>query len=353
MTSRPRKVNKMNKLICVECMPQAGILGRKQAITPLTGLIGETLERYLHSDSKETQIPVRFPLAGPGSYVSLLRSDRDPTDPYTLAAEGEYVDKSGLYVLKDRVPVSLYTRVPICDTLDLFEKPVYFSTYSLSKFFSLTSSLRGAYQWEWVWKLEKLATNKGTDDKFKHIFIEARFYGIDSVITTYDSNRFRGVAVEIIYRPQATPEMIEKGIRVMRTCSDLYLFSNTDEYLSYIDGVSVSRERAEGPHTIKSRYANFITPKQASSLNRFKDHYAKVVEERNRVLDTKKEAKEEKFKGDVPPPHKDNKERYSFAGVAAQVTGGTAKSVEPATGNYFTSTMGTTGKFMYKTNGGS
>jgi hypothetical protein len=329
----------MSKLICVECGPEPVNGSRKVRDTPLTGFVGETLEKYLHEKHNEKKIPVRFPLTGPGSHVSLIRSDRDPLDPYTLALEGEYVSKSNLYVLKGRTPVSLYKRIPICKTEDIFEKPVYFSVYGLSTFIEMINQLKRSYSWSWLWKLEKNAIATTSHDKFKHVFLEARFYGIDSVITTYDGNKFRGVAVEIIYRPQPSAKMLEKGIRVLRTCSDLYLFSNTEEYISYIDGVNVPRERASGPHLAKNRYSSFITPKQAVSLGRFKDHYAKVVEEKKRVP----VAKEKKVKGDVPPPTSSKKERHSFTAEVAKLATQAENPNYHGAGSYT----------IHKTNGGS
>lgn len=334
----------MSKLICVECAPQPSQPGRKPNVTPLTGFIGETLEKYLSDKHTNDMIPVRFPLIGPSSHVSLIRGDRDPLDPYLLSVEGELVSKSGLYVLRGKTPISCYTRTPMADPDTLFERPTYMSTYSLSGLLKMLKGFRSKYSYSWIWKLEKNTQPRDLSANFKHIFLEARIYGIDSVITTYAANKFNGVAVEVIYRPQPTKEMLEKGIYILRTCSDLHLFSSSEEYVSYIDGVSIARERSDNS-MVEGRYSNFITPKEATSLNRFKGHYEKVLEENNKERSSKSKEKVEVAQGDVPPPKNSNKEeRYSFAGTAASVS--TSISSDPMYGyTYSGSTI--------KTNGGS
>jgi hypothetical protein len=308
----------MSKLVCVECTPSVGNgLGRSPN-SPLTGFVGETLERYLRKGHDQVRIPVRFPLLGPGSHVSLIRSDRNPSDPYQVSLEGDLIKKSNLFVLKDRTPVSMYKRVKMCVPSELFEKPTYMSTYSLAKFREMLLNAGDIYPWSWVWKLEKDTIRAANPQSEQHIFIEAKFYGIDAVINTYDANKFRGIAIEVVYRPQPTQEMISKGIRVLRTCTDLLLFSNSDEYISYIDGTTVNRERM--PQGVMSqRYGAFITPKIATSLNRFEDHYAKVLEEKNQVASAKVVEKVKRVTGDVPPPNKGDGVRYTYSGAQTNI----------------------------------
>jgi hypothetical protein len=296
-----------NKLICVECAPVSVPGQRKPVSTPLTGFVGETFERYLKRDSRG-HIPVRFPLLGPGSHVSLIRNDRDPLDPQQLHLEGEMLDPSSLYALPRKVPLSLYTRVPMGDFGALVERPEYMSTYSLSEFHSLLANAFNSFGHSWTWKIEKLAAEM-TYPLHKHIFIEARVYGIDSILTTYGGRAFGGIALQVIYKPQPTKQMLDQGIRVLRTCSDLLLFSNTEEYISYIDGITIQREQASPP-SLRQRYKDgYISPKEATSLNRFADYHEQIKKERKQ--DKTKGVENKEFTKDVPPPPK-KKKTYTY-----------------------------------------
>ena len=269
----------MDKLVCVEYTAPIARRGASSSVVqgplPLSGFIGETLESFTRNCNEGASIPVRFPLLGPGSHVSLLGKDRTSVDPYQLTLEGESINSSHLYLLDKKTPVSMYSRIPLGEEENLFESSNYMSTYSLSRFIKLLKAFDSKYQQKWVWKTERANTGR-CDKKYRHIFIEARVYGIDAAINTYDGNRFGGVAVEIIYKPQPTEDMIQQGIMVMRTCSDLLLFSQSEEYISYIDGVQVKRESILRGWT-RDRYVEYITPKEAISLGRFKEYHTKIA----------------------------------------------------------------------------
>lgn len=292
----------MDKLVCVEYNAPTSRRGSNGSNDrhplPLSGFVGETLESFVNNCKQDDTIPVRFPLLGAGSRVSLLGNDRDLLDPYQLSLEGESLNPAHLYVLERKTPVSTYTRIPMGEEESLFEVPNYMSTYSLTDLLKLLKSFDYKYRHRWVWKTERASTG-GCDKKYRHIFGEARVYGIDAAINTYSGNRFGGVAVEIIYKPQPTKEMIKQGIMVMRSCSDLLLFGHSEEYISYIDGIQVRRESI--PHGWGwARYSEYITPKEVVSLGRFRE-YHKANSTVKEVAEPKKT--ERPFK-DAPPPTK-------------------------------------------------
>ncbi len=288
----------MNKLVCVEYNTNLAARSEKAPL-PLSGFIGETLESFLHTDKGNGSIPVRFPLLGPGARTSLLGNDRNNLDPYQLAVEGERIVPSELYILEKKVPVSLYTRVPMGEEESLFETPHYMSTYSGVAFLDLMSAFDSKYQHKWAWKTEQPNTGSCSANH-RHIFVEARVYGIDAAVNTYNGSRFGGVAVEVIYKPQPTKEMLKQGIMVMRTCADLIMFSHSEEYISYIDGVQIRRESVPRGWAME-RYSQFITPKEVVALGRFRDYNKKI---KTAVKEVAKSKKETGVFKDSPPPGK-------------------------------------------------
>ena len=250
----------MSNLVSVEYAPRP----RKGAMTmpsPIDGAVGETFEHYLTSKryAKDDLIPVRFPLVAPGSYRKLLYNNRDPYDEAHFLSESVLVRKDWLHRVR-RVPVSLYSEVRGKLPSELFEKPEYVRFVSRDKFFEALKALNSIYPhvvaWKREWKNERLP-----------LFVEARIYGIDTVINTYDPRKLSGAAVQIILRPAPTEAHEKAGIKVQRCISDVILFSNSSEYVSYLDGVDIKRE-SMSYGKLMERYNGTLTAKQYTANKR-------------------------------------------------------------------------------------
>jgi len=288
----------VSKLVCVEYSPKVSSKssGGRSGVTPLSGCVGETLERYLNPNtrSSQTTIPVRFPLSGQGVRADRWRAGRDPLDPYQLEVEALDISPDELYVLRDRVPTSLYERVKLTDPKTLFERPVYMSTFSRDGMTEMLKDFAKVYRNSWIWSWGTGPTKTPQTSPYEPVFIEARVYGIDTVIGTYDARKFDGVALEVIHKPFPSQAMIDQGIKVMRARSNVYLFSNYEEYVNYVDGVKLGREKTNYVSII-SKYGKFLTPKQGASL-------------RKAMLSDKKETKK-----DPEPPKKEKKSTYTYS----------------------------------------
>lgn len=252
----------MNKLICVEYLHPTG---GEEVESPLIGCIGETLEKYLHPRSALTEIPVRFPLVGPGSRTFILRGDRDPTDPWHLSVEGVSIKKNRLIVLPKVTPVSMYARVPTPKEVHKVKNKQYFTLYSLKNTLRLVESLGRTMPNSWIWRKD---VPMPTMDN-KHIFLEARVYNINTVVGAHLGNKVNGVAIEISFKPQPSKEEWAAGIRVLRTRTNLYLFSDSGDHIEYIDGTRVSREAVTCAR-ITDNLNRFVSAKKVTSLKRFK-----------------------------------------------------------------------------------
>jgi len=233
----------------------------------------------------------------------LLQSGSDPLDPYQLEVESVDVARDSLYVLKDRIPTSLYERVKLADTKTLFEKPVYMSTFSKDRLSQLLNELASTYRNSWIWSWGMGPIDAPRTSTYQPVFLEARVYGIDTIIGTYDARKFDGVVLEIIYKPFPNQTMWDQGTRVMRARSNVYILSNYEEYVSYVDGVKLGREKTNYVSMI-SKYSKFLTTKHSVGL-------------RKALLGEKKPIKKEPKS---PKPKKEKKaDTYSYAQVATEM----------------------------------
>lgn len=247
----------MDKLIAVEFSP----LDSKAKFHPLFGCVGETLESlYNRAKSTNGSVPVRFPLLAPNARMGICMNDRDLLDPIQLTLEGLQLNVNDLFI-SDRTPVSLFTRknittITTISLKNLFESKQYLATRSKKCFINiLLPLLANSYTRSWVWKHEWIR-----DTVPVSLFMEARLYGIDVAISTYDSNKFDGIALEITTRSCcSTPP------RNRYRC-DTYLFSNFIEYISYLDGAPIERESLGEIwlHSLSRRYSKVSSAKQVT-----------------------------------------------------------------------------------------
>lgn len=238
----------MKKLVAVEYSPVILKKSRK-GLTPIANTIGETFESYLERPALE--VPVRFPLNAPGSFRRHLTEDRDSLSEIQLLQESVLVEPRYLHKVK-KTPISLYEKIKVSDFSELFEKPVYMPVYSLKKLREeIIPRLEAEYSHRWAWLKE------WSSDVAPTLFMEARIYGADNVVNTYARNKFSGVALQVIVRPTPNKEHLEQGIRSLRSVCDVFVYSNTTEFISYLDGVKIPKiEIGEG--AVLKRYKNYV-----------------------------------------------------------------------------------------------
>ncbi len=272
----------MRETLNVEYVSPAGGKKDRDDKAQLDGCVGEVdkgafqralRQAKLNEDNrtgKVVQVPVRFALNFPASVVgfypnwSFGQSDTDE--------QGILLPIRNLRVTK-RIPASAYKRTHLqhhqLDVKTVFEKPVYYYTASRARLQQLLSHLSGILPKSWIWTKE----SKVSGDK-PLVFLEARIYGADTVIPVY-SRRFQGVAVQIITRDILTSY-------AERMASDLYLFSNTSEYVEYFDGVAIERE-AISASSLMANISAMISPREFMALKGAKPVEKKKVVEAETV----------------------------------------------------------------------
>jgi hypothetical protein len=172
-------------------------------------------------------VMARFSLAFPGNVLKLYPNwgfgDED------LEEQGLRVPVTSLRPVA-KTPISKFTPIRWTEEMQVvqavFEKDSYIKINSMSDLFTCFGSLEKSLQYCWAWYSE---SGEG-----KNVFMQARIYGIDKLIASYAPSKFNGVAIQIFTRP------IKETVERMR--SDVYLFSNTEEYVNYIDGVEIKRQ---------------------------------------------------------------------------------------------------------------
>lgn len=199
-------------------------------------------------------VPVRFFLNLPGTLVGFY--------PNWGFSKND-VSEQGVQVLfnrlrvTDRVPASAYDRKiinssqPAVNVKDVFESQVYYCTASIAKFNYAVEMLSSALPNAWLWCKE--STRSAGVGARGPVFLEGRIYGADTLIQLY-SKKFQGVVLQVLSRD------ICKGYSERMT-SDLYLLSNTEEYIEHIDGVKIKRTRI-GVLDLLSEITSFYTPKE-------------------------------------------------------------------------------------------
>ena len=255
----------VDSLISVEYVPKK----EKHCVQPLSGCIGETLSSFLKTNRKSDRktIPVRFPLVGPNTHKYKIHSGMNNLCAYQLEIDGVDIVLKDICVLENKIPISLYKRISMREPQYLFERPVYMSTFSHKGMLGLLETIKSTYSKNWVWRLDSVETTSSRTGAHPPVFVEARVYGINNVISTYNKKKLDGVALEIIYKPWPSKKLMASGTQVLASCSDVYLFSNSDEYIDYVDGVNLRRERTTFSN-ILNKYKNILTPKQGVALRR-------------------------------------------------------------------------------------
>jgi hypothetical protein len=226
-------------------------------LVALNGCIGETLRSIYEKKRKallgskyslleDELIPVRFPLTAPNSRSGFFPQESNPLDPLTLASESFGISIKEVFPVK-RKPVSLYRRCKLSKLSEnpasfkkVFESDSYYYTNSLNSFWKILPTIEELFSNTWYWKWEWCVPEKGG----KALFMEARFYGIDAVVSPYPKSDFDGLAIEIILRP-ALPEKSRTARR--RLCSNVFVCSNHSEYIDYLDGVQIPRTKISTP----------------------------------------------------------------------------------------------------------
>lgn len=255
--------NNMKRLVCVEYSPgKTAQVEKREKVkhSPLYGCVGETRrdlllaalrrikksgqapnpdQRFNPTALGDVKIPVRFPLIGPNSDLRFWGNKRDPEDALTLREEGVLISPYDLHLLKKK-PVSFYEGRPLRNNQELFklfESDTFVHTRSHSRFIKALADLSKEFSFGWGWKEETLAGERAP------IFFGARFFGVDTVVSTYDNSVLRGVAVEVASRPWPTARQYKNHNRLLRVRRDVFLLTNTEEYISHIDGVSIGRKK--------------------------------------------------------------------------------------------------------------
>jgi hypothetical protein len=266
----------MNDLISVEYTSKISSKKEKDDKAFLDGFVGEVKRssyiralreaklRDINGDSNPVKVQVRFCLNVPGSLVGF----------YPNWGFGKHdVDEQGIPVpvrsLKPtkRVCISNYERRPIgddkIDIASIFEKPVFYSTNSYKKFsrVMLTDTDQLGLNHGWTWSKE---SRSASPDK-PLVFMECRIYGADTVLPVYSSSRFRGIVIQILSRDLAAGYS-------ERMTSDVYVLANTREYVEYVDGVSVERERLSNIRSL----ANSLCPPREYMLEKQKNIKSKA-----------------------------------------------------------------------------
>lgn len=269
----------MDKLITVEYNPTR-IPQKEIDFSNFYGCVGETLEglynrALLPSDNiRSREIPVRFPLIMANSQVATFWSRKNyaPTDKILFQEEGISLPARDVCRIK-RPPISEYTRRPLGNNeevfQELFESDHYCSTFSLNTFLGVLHYLGERYSLGWTWKKEW--NQKVGNAKLRSLFIEARFYGIDTAISIYNRKKIDGVVIEVIVRPWPSEKDYKEGVRRTRFRSNVYLVSNCSEYIDYVDGVALKRTKIASSNWSKKLaevYQNLTTANEVLACRR-------------------------------------------------------------------------------------
>lgn len=216
-------------------------------------------EKGVPEKQRKLEILVRFPLALP--YANLCYYPGKPLHNSTerrLAASGILLPLSDIYPVRDK-PISTYEGKPIDvsnlnDLRALTNKDYYYYTHSLTKLrYSLIPFLRKNYGYTYVWRRESSADAPGT----VRVFLQARLYGAATLIRSH-SDSFRGFALVIYSRK------VDSKMSSHYAFEDVYIFSNTDEYVDYLDGERLNRPAGTEyiDTDLMGKRINLITPKE-------------------------------------------------------------------------------------------
>ena len=264
----------MDKLISVEYSP-AWRNDYSAVDSPLDGCLGETLvqvydaavrrHNQLLAESKTQKalritVPVRFPLLGYNSQLSFWNGDRDPRDIHALREEGIEIPLAELSP-SNTTPISLYPgkrMETVEEARRLMGEEFFRYSRNYARLRGLVKHLSKALPFAWSGKHECRLTSGEPPP----VFLEARVYGLHTVLGTYDCSSLRGVILEIITRPWPSAQNRADGVVVGRKRHDTYLFSSSKNYVQSVDGVPLKRHSTN--HTdIVARISKLIPPQVA------------------------------------------------------------------------------------------
>jgi len=238
----------MRELLPVEYVSFTGIPKQKDQRLALDGCLGE-VDRHSYqravrafraavkagASTNQICVSVRFPLNMPMTDIGFYPNwgfSRNDVDEQGIAIPVQNLR------LSKKPLISSYTRAPwpteTMDILNAFEAPVYYETRSLPRLINAIARLQMPLPHGWVWVNESQTTIHPL------LFQGARFYGADNLIQVYANNRFKGLAVQIFTRD------LLHGYH-QKMASDILLLTSTTEYVEYLDGETILRNRINGP----------------------------------------------------------------------------------------------------------
>jgi hypothetical protein len=156
--------------------------------------------------------------------------------------------------------------VPTPDELkSLFLSRTYLYTLNKSILLATFDCLKGVFPHGWICKVEEDAADK------PKLFLEARLYGANLVVGTYDATKFSGVALEIIFRQYTISRKDEETPGRHPCRSNVYLFTPGYDYVAYLDGATINRHElsyTSWPLQLRAMYASLSTAKEILALRK-------------------------------------------------------------------------------------
>ncbi len=333
----------MRELLSVEYMSFTGNPKQKDQRLALDGCLGEVDKRSyvralrafraaIKAGTPATQtVSVRFPLNMPMTHVGFYPNWGFASDD--IDEQGIAIPVQNLRVSKKPL-ISSYSRAPwpedTRDMLKAFEAPLYFETFSRARLLGAIERMHTILPYGWIWCGESQMTDRPL------LFQGARIYGADNLIQVYaNAGRFKGLAVQVFTR-----DLLHGYHNKM--ASDILLLTNTTEYVEYLDGETIPRNRVPSPVRYFREYldsSRVLTAKNILPLLR-KQNQIKAKE--------KPEAKPVKPSG--PPGYKfDIPDKYPAEWATLTNTNGgiTGNTGLTGNGNFTASYSGNT---IYKRN---
>lgn len=265
----------MRNIISVEYCPD-----KKNELEYLSGCVGEVIEEdFLAAkevaEKKEIYalVRTRFPLNGSSSRIDRRTIDNEDS----FNKEATYISIKSLYKT-DKVPVSKYQRHKYNKDLgqeqftNLFEAAHYIYVRNIYEICSIAKQLRDyLLPHGWFWKKEwDVQRSDSIDVCSQFVFVEARFYGIDSVLGVYNKNKLSGVVIELIVHKMRKTSLRKSYFSSLDSVySNILVAANTKEYVEYLDGVNIPRTRLTNWNTkINTLLSKTVTPKEWLTIRR-------------------------------------------------------------------------------------
>jgi hypothetical protein len=313
----------VDSLVTLEYCPHDVNDVNNRELQYLSGHMGEALRSEYESKLKRGggMVTVRFPLLFPNSDIGISGKSAVP-EKLRILSEGLPLHTTDLYAA-GKTPVSRYDRVLLHGDeghhrfAELMEQPRFLYTHNREILSRTLEVLAAHYDKAWVVKKEWKAS-----EGFLSTFLEARFYGPNTVIATYDKNATDGVVVAIKVRNISQ----EKKPPRQRYRWDVYIVSGQEEYISYLDGDKLDRTRVSNwwPTLHKTYFERMHTPKQIREIRLQALVKGKEKEEKGEAKETKQPEKKAKVVDIDPkgakPAAKSVSYTYSITGSGTTTT---------------------------------